>query len=68
MKLPVSDPPDPSSLTVAVEGCGHGDLDNIYATIADLEQREGYKIDLLIICGDFQAVRNEDDLVRGLDA
>lgn len=24
-------------LTVAVEGCGHGDLDNIYATIGDVE-------------------------------
>lgn len=27
----------PEGLTVAVEGCGHGDLDNIYATIKDIE-------------------------------
>ncbi|KXZ49477.1 hypothetical protein GPECTOR_21g703 [Gonium pectorale] len=49
-------------ITIAVEGCGHGELDKIYATLQHLEQREGKKIDLLICCGDFQAVRNLDDL------
>ncbi|GFR48380.1 hypothetical protein Agub_g10272, partial [Astrephomene gubernaculifera] len=49
-------------LTIAIEGCCHGELDKIYATLQHLEQREGKKIDLLICCGDFQAVRNLDDL------
>lgn len=39
---------------IAVEGCAHGDLDNIYATLQYLEGVENIKIDLLICCGDFQ--------------
>ncbi|KAK9834807.1 hypothetical protein WJX81_000122 [Elliptochloris bilobata] len=49
-------------LRVAVEGCCHGDLDKIYGTMQQLERTGSKKIDLLICCGDFQAVRNEDDL------
>lgn len=49
-------------MKIAIEGCAHGDLDNIYATLQHLEQSENIKIDLLICCGDFQAVRNENDL------
>eukprot|EP00271_Cylindrocystis_brebissonii_P021941 TRINITY_DN8175_c0_g1_i1.p1 TRINITY_DN8175_c0_g1~~TRINITY_DN8175_c0_g1_i1.p1 ORF type:complete len:464 (+),score=100.68 TRINITY_DN8175_c0_g1_i1:370-1761(+) len=49
-------------MKIAVEGCAHGDLENIYATIQRLEAVEGIKVDLLICCGDFQAVRNEGDL------
>lgn len=40
----------------------HGDLDNVYATLLHLQEVEKTKIDLLICCGDFQAVRNEKDL------
>ena len=59
---------------IAVEGCCHGDLDRIYATIAELDKlslaQEGgeksksknKKVELLVVCGDFQAVRNLDDL------
>ena len=55
---------------IAVEGCCHGDLDRIYETIAELDKIPGAqgkdkrqkKIELLVICGDFQAVRNLDDL------
>ena len=47
---------------VAVEGCCHGDLDAIYKHIQELESKNGYKVDLLLICGDFQAVRNRQDL------
>ncbi len=47
---------------VAVEGCCHGDLDKIYATIEYAQKMEATKIDLLICCGDFQSVRNEKDL------
>lgn len=49
-------------MKIAVEGCAHGELDNIYATIRHVEAVENIKIDLLICCGDFQAVRNLSDL------
>lgn len=49
-------------MKIAVEGCAHGELENIYDTIQYLEEQQGIKVDLLICCGDFQATRNEDDL------
>ncbi|KAI0736378.1 DBR1-domain-containing protein [Fomitopsis betulina] len=49
-------------MKIAVEGCCHGELDAIYAEINNLEQRNNYKVDLLLICGDFQAIRNHRDL------
>ncbi|CAK1545034.1 unnamed protein product [Leptosia nina] len=49
-------------MKIAVEGCAHGELDKIYECVESLQEREGIKIDLLICCGDFQAVRNNDDL------
>ncbi|KAK9665264.1 hypothetical protein RND81_14G101300 [Saponaria officinalis] len=49
-------------MKIAIEGCMHGDLDNVYKTIADLEKSQNTKIDLLLCCGDFQAVRNKKDL------
>lgn len=42
-------------VTVAVEGCGHGTLNAIYDSL-----KPG--VDILIICGDFQAIRNITDL------
>jgi lariat debranching enzyme len=42
---------------IAIEGCAHGELDAIYATLQALEAKQGITIDLLICCGDFQAVR-----------
>ncbi|CAI6100924.1 unnamed protein product [Clonostachys chloroleuca] len=50
---------------IAVVGCGHGQLDTIYADLESACSSRGWSlsdIDLLIICGDFQAVRNESDL------
>lgn len=49
-------------LVIAVEGCAHGELDNIYQGLTELEAQQGTRAELLIICGDFQAVRNEHDL------
>ncbi|KAG8062419.1 hypothetical protein GUJ93_ZPchr0003g16446 [Zizania palustris] len=49
-------------MKIAVEGCMHGELDKVYDTLRQLEEAEGVKIDLLLCCGDFQAVRNENDL------
>ncbi|KAI3426524.1 DBR1 domain-containing protein [Psidium guajava] len=49
-------------MKIAVEGCMHGDLDNVYKTLEYVERQRDIKVDLLICCGDFQAVRNERDL------
>ncbi|VDK30013.1 unnamed protein product [Anisakis simplex] len=37
-------------------------MDKIYASLTEIERRNGYKIDLLISCGDYQAARNTGDL------
>ena len=49
------------SLNIAVEGCCHGELDIIYDSIRKTERERNSKIDLLLICGDFQCVRHNDD-------
>uniref|UniRef100_A0A8D8YS11 Lariat debranching enzyme n=1 Tax=Cacopsylla melanoneura TaxID=428564 RepID=A0A8D8YS11_9HEMI len=49
-------------MKIAIEGCAHGELEKIYNTIALIEQRENFKVDLLICCGDFQSTRNAEDL------
>ncbi|KAF2189762.1 DBR1-domain-containing protein [Zopfia rhizophila CBS 207.26] len=50
-------------LRIAVEGCGHGTLHAIYASIAKSCELKGWDgVDLLIIGGDFQSVRNAHDL------
>ena len=50
------------SFNIAIEGCGHGELDKIYQSMAHIEQLHNLKIDLLLCCGDFQSVRNQQDL------
>ena len=50
------------SINVAIEGCCHGELDKIYYTIAEAERESGKKVDLLIVCGDFQCVTDNIDL------
>jgi len=47
---------------IAIEGCLHGELDKVYETVLEIQEREGIRIDLLISCGDFQSVRNLADL------
>lgn len=52
-----------SGVRIAVEGCGHGTLHAIYASVEQSCKVKGWPgVDLLIICGDFQAVRNAYDL------
>eukprot|EP01035_Chromulina_nebulosa_P028041 gene28041-36948_t len=48
-------------IRVAVQGCSHGNLDAVYATLQSLEAKIGV-VDILLMCGDFQAVRNRLDL------
>lgn len=48
-------------MKVAVVGCIHGELDVVYQEIQRIETQEDIKVDLLLICGDFQALRNEND-------
>lgn len=43
------------SVKVAIEGCCHGELNAIYKSLKP-------NVELLIICGDFQAIRNKTDL------
>lgn len=43
------------TIAIAVEGCCHGKLDDIYARLEELS------IDLLICCGDFQSLRSTAD-------
>ncbi len=31
-------------MRIAIEGCTHGELEKIYSTIQEIEQREGYKV------------------------
>ncbi|XP_065891093.1 lariat debranching enzyme-like isoform X2 [Dysidea avara] len=49
-------------MKVAVVGCSHGEMDTIYDTILQLEARDNTKVDVLLCCGDFEAIRNEADL------
>ncbi|KAK4236711.1 lariat debranching enzyme, C-terminal domain-containing protein [Achaetomium macrosporum] len=52
-----------SGVRIAVEGCGHGTLNAIYAAVdRSCKERQWDGVDLLLIGGDFQAVRNAADL------
>ena len=52
----------PFDMKIAVVGCSHGKLDDIYAAVNDYQLQHATKIDLLLLCGDVQAVRNQFDL------
>ena len=47
---------------IAVEGCCHGELEQIYDSLLLIQSKHSIMIDLLLICGDFEAVRNMTDL------
>ncbi|SPQ20480.1 dd181337-cbd2-47f4-bd96-237bfbfa9e51 [Thermothielavioides terrestris] len=52
-----------NGVRIAVEGCGHGTLNAIYAAVErSCKERQWDGVDLVIIGGDFQAVRNAADL------
>jgi len=49
-------------MRIAVEGCCHDELEIIYDVLEHIQHLENTKIDLLLMCGDFEATRNPDDL------
>ncbi|WFD32380.1 lariat debranching enzyme [Malassezia sp. CBS 17886] len=49
-------------MRIAVEGCSHGELDAIYENILAEERASGRRVDVLLLCGDLQAIRNASDL------
>jgi lariat debranching enzyme len=51
-----------TALTVAVNGCSHGELNVLYETLQHIETTQGIRTDVLICCGDFEAVRDSTDL------
>jgi lariat debranching enzyme len=48
-------------LRIAVIGCLHGSLDTVYSTLESIERADGRSFDLVLICGDFQAIRHPSD-------
>ena len=51
------------TMKIAVEGCCHDELELIYDTVEHIQKVKNITVDLLLICGDFEATRNPDDLV-----
>jgi predicted phosphodiesterase len=49
-------------MKIAVVGCCHGELTLLYNSIVSLNKHSPNKISLVLICGDFQAIRNLNDL------
>ncbi|KAL3307764.1 lariat debranching enzyme, partial [Cichlidogyrus casuarinus] len=47
---------------VCIVGCLHGELDKVYREIATVESQKGFKVELVLCCGDTQTVRNPTDL------
>ncbi|VDN97317.1 unnamed protein product [Rodentolepis nana] len=47
---------------VCVVGCLHGQLDQVYTDIETMDREAGEKTELVLCCGDFQAIRNPADL------
>ncbi len=49
-------------MLIIVSGDIHGSLDKMYEKISHIEKERELRVDLVIQLGDFQAVRNEEDL------
>ncbi|EMD34232.1 hypothetical protein CERSUDRAFT_97491 [Gelatoporia subvermispora B] len=61
--IPKTYPPrEGDFLKVAIGGDVNGDIDTIYARATTWEKRNKQKIDVLLLCGDVQTVRNEQDM------
>lgn len=51
-----------ASVHIAVQGCCHGELDAIYSTIGFIQSEKHVPIELLLVCGDFECIRDYVDL------
>ena len=51
-----------TKVRIAVVGCLHGMLSTVYETVMKYEQANNKIIDLVLICGDFESIRNTKDL------
>ena len=51
-----------NSVRIAVVGCLHGNLKDVYDELAIIEKNTQTKVDILLCCGDFESMRNEYDL------
>lgn len=49
-------------MIVAVVGCLHGKLEFLYEELSAWEVKTGQKIDFIICSGDFQSLRNANDM------
>ncbi len=49
-----------SKIRIAVQGCCHGELDSIFKKVQQIHSRKA--LDLLIILGDFQSIRDRKDM------
>ena len=49
-------------MIICVAGCLHGELQKTYDILQEIEQKENFKVDLLLICGDLEFSRNLADL------
>jgi lariat debranching enzyme len=49
------------SYQVAIQGCSHGSLSAIYDSLAQYTAVHSRPVDLLLLCGDFQALRSVHD-------
>lgn len=50
------------TIKIAVIGCLHGKLQEVYNKVAQEEKEKGIKIELVLIAGDFQSMRTKEDL------
>ncbi|WWD18909.1 hypothetical protein CI109_103365 [Kwoniella shandongensis] len=48
-------------MRIAVQGCSHGSLSAIYSTVEQYTSLKSSPVDLLLLCGDFQALRSSYD-------
>jgi lariat debranching enzyme len=51
-----------TKVRIAVVGCLHGMLSTVYETVMNYEKTNNKIIDLVLICGDFESIRNTKDL------
>ena len=47
---------------MCVVGCVHGELDAVYRTVAFADAASGRRTQLVLVCGDMQAVRDHSDM------